>query len=84
MAIQLVRVAAGVRDVASGQLADAITVADAATSAALSEGIYRIVATTKSVVRINGTPATNGEIWPADTIEYRWIGAGYVVSCAAG
>jgi hypothetical protein len=84
MSIQIVRVATGVRDVAGGQTADAVAVSDGGDSGALSEGIYRIVAVTASIVRIGASIATGGENWPVGTIEYRWINNGQRVACAAG
>jgi hypothetical protein len=84
MAIQVARVATGVRDVAGAQTAAAISVADAAVSAALEEGIYRIVAVTASIVRIGAAVATGGENWPVGTIEYRWVSSGQQIACAAG
>jgi hypothetical protein len=86
MAISITRHSLGARDYTGEQLADAIAVADAAVSGALPGGLYRIVATTASVIRIGGglANANGGEVWPAGTIDHRQIPAGFVIACNAG
>lgn len=86
MAISITRHTLGHRDYYGEQLADAVAVADAAVSSALTGGVYRIVATTASVVRIGSglSDATGGEVWPAGTVEARRIPDGFVVACDAG
>lgn len=86
MAISITRHTLGNRDFYGEQLADAVAVADAAVSAALPEGLYRIVATTASVIRIGSglSDATGGEVWPAGTVEARRVPAGFVIACDAG
>lgn len=70
-----------------GQLADAVVVADGAVSDPVAKsGIYRIVATTPSLVRIGPdtiTSATAGEHWPQNTVELRRIVKGQVVAVNA-
>lgn len=69
------------------QIGAAVAVADAAVSSAFdNSGIYRIKATTASVVRIGESlsDAAGGETWAADEKEYRYIAAGEVVACDAG
>lgn len=87
MAITITRHGLGARDYFGDQQADAITVADAAVSSALTGGFYRIIATTASVVRIGPEGLANangGEVWPTGTIEGRRIPDGYVIACNAG
>ena len=69
------------------QVGAAVAVADAGVSSAFDNaGIYRIKATSASVVRIGTSlsDATGGETWAADEKEYRYIAAGEVVACDAG
>lgn len=86
MAITLTRHSLGARDYYGEQLGDRITVADGAVSAALTGGIYRIVSSTNSIVRIgNGLAnASGGASWPSGTIEARRIEQGAVIACDAG
>jgi hypothetical protein len=86
MAITLTRHNLGQRDYYGEQLGDRIAVADGAVSPPLTGGLYRIVASTNSIVRIgNGlTNASGGASWPAGTIEPRRIEHGAVIACDAG
>jgi hypothetical protein len=86
MAITITRHTAGARDFFGQQLADSITVADGAVSAALTGGLYRVVATTASVIRIGDAlaNANGGEVWPIGTIDARTIPQGWVIACNAG
>lgn len=86
MAVSYTRCAVGVRDIAGRQLADAVAVADGAASSDLAEGIYRIAATSASLVRIGAglSNGTGGEVWPSGTIEFRHVSAGEKIGCSAG
>lgn len=86
MAISITRHSLGARDYYGEQLADSIAVADAGVSAALTGGIYRIVATTASVIKIGPSlaNANGGEVWPAGTIDARRVPDGHVIACNAG
>lgn len=86
MAISITRHSLGARDYYGSQLADSIAVADGAASAALPAGIYRIVATTASVIKIGSAlaNANGGEVWPAGTIDARRVPEGFVIACNAG
>jgi len=86
MAISITRHTLPGRDYTGEQLADAITVADAGVSAALPGGLYRIVATSASVIRIGPAlaNANGGEVWPAGTIDHRQVPNGFVIACNAG
>lgn len=67
----------------SGQSGDAIAVADGDVSAALTQtGLYRIAASSDCTVRIgyNLTDASNGEYWPQNSVEIRWIEAGKAIA----
>lgn len=86
MAISITRHNLGLRDYYGEQLADSIAVADGAVSAALPAGLYRIVATTASVVRVGDgiEDADGGEAWPEGTIDERRVPDGFVIACNAG
>ena len=86
MAISITRHTLGARDYYGAQEANSITVADGAVSAALPAGIYRIVATSASVIRIGDglSNANNGEVWPVGTIDARRVPEGWVIACNAG
>lgn len=86
MAISITRHTLGQRDYYGEQLADSITVADGAVSSALPGGIYRIVATSASVIRIGSglANANSGEVWPVGTIDARAVPNGFVIACNAG
>lgn len=86
MAISISRHSLGARDFYGEQLADSIAVADASVSAALPAGLYRIAATSASVVRV-GTALANangGFYMAAGTIETVTVPAGFVIACNAG
>lgn len=86
MAISITRHTLGVRGYYGEQLADSITVADGAVTAALPAGVYRIAATTNSIVRIGSAlaNATGGTYMAATTVEARQVPQGFVVACNAG
>lgn len=86
MAISITRHTVGHRDYFGEQLASAITVADAAVSAALTGGFYRIAATTNSVVRIGeGLANANGGFYmAAGSVECVKVPQGFVIACNAG
>jgi hypothetical protein len=67
-------------------IGNAVAVANAAASAALAEGWYRIKATDASLLQF-GASVTNGddgEIWDAGEKEARYIPAGYKIGVSAG
>lgn len=69
-----------------GQTGNAVVVADGAASVALaSAGYYRIMATSYSLVKIASDAAdgTNGEYWPADHCEVRYLAAGQKIGVSA-
>lgn len=75
-------------DALTGQDGDAVTVADDTISAAMGAddvGLWRIAATSACTVRIGPelTDATNGEYWPADWIEVRYLAEGDIVAVDA-
>lgn len=70
----------------SGQNGNAIAVADDAVSAALTQtGLYRIAATSDCTIRIGYslTDASDGEYWPTNCLEIRWIETGKVIAVDA-
>ena len=86
MAISITRHSLGQRDFYGAQLADAIAVADAAVSSPLTAGLYRVAATTASVVRVgDGIANANGGLYmAAGTIETVTVPEGFVIACNAG
>lgn len=86
MAISITRHSLGARDYYGDQLADSITVADAGVSAALPAGLYRIAATTNSVVRVGSAlaNANGGTYMAAGSVEARQVPQGFVIACNAG
>jgi hypothetical protein len=86
MAISITRHNLGARDYIGEQLSDSVTVADGAASSALSAGLYRIAATSNSLVRV-GPGLTNGSggfYMAAGTTEAVRVPEGFVVGCSAG
>lgn len=85
MAVELIRVAFGLRDVMGEQLDAAVTVADGAVSSALTGGLYKVRATSDCTIRIGPSlsDATGGETWKADEKEPRMIAHGSVVAVDA-
>lgn len=66
---------------------NAVAVADAAASDALAHtGWYRIVATSASLLQYGAsvTNGANGEVWPANHIEARYLPAGHKIGVSAG
>lgn len=86
MAITITPHQKGRRDVFGAQTGDSIDVADGGVSAALTGGLYRVKATTASVIRIGADPsdATNGEPLDAGETEARMIPDGFKIACDAG
>lgn len=69
------------------QVGNAVSVSDAAASSAVVKaGLYRIAATTASLVNIGPavTNGANGEYWPAGQVEVRYLAAGDKIGVSAG
>lgn len=86
MAISITRMALGNRDFYGEQLANSIAVADGAVSSALPAGVYRVAATSASVVRVGEglANANGGTYMAAGSVEARVVPAGAVIACNAG
>lgn len=73
-------------DAIGGQTANSTSVADgAASSAVTASGLYRIAATSASLVNIGPSVSNgaNGEYWPADHVEVRYLTEGDKVGVSA-
>lgn len=67
-------------------IGNAVAVADAAASAALAAGWYRIKATSASLLQFGPsvTNGANGEVWDSGEKEARYIPEGYKIGVSAG
>lgn len=85
MAVEVTKVFIGKRDIMGPQDGDTFSITNGTVSTTLSDGFYKVRATSDCTVRIGEdlADATGGETFKTDEVEVRDISDGFVIACDA-